>query len=619
MNRNALIPAMLLALALAWTGSAAAQLTADEAALVGRLEVGLSSGSPVAAKALSANMDLLAKVTQLDPDRGAALKAKASSIADYEALLDKRWAPEQMRNLSASLALRLTPAGPLSKVGLAPRPEATLDWAAKYKTYSADKTALLGKALKKWDVIFKDFTFAPKNNPIGGVVSWTVYDATGTYFAAITPNDFVFRDSEADMKAFWADLTLKERNDFLAAKAASLLSYFVDSSTRTDAAFQDRVKGISSFDYLDGSGKGKMDRYLSQMKAAEELKASLSGNQMMSLKDQPVDQQMYLLGSMFDKKEVKGGVVIERQIDANRPSRPAETISPQTNTLLSGMLRTSLVNEIKGTAPGDKVAGFYKGGAKLDIAIETCQGCSAKYEPSTGRIVIDSDLIQQYARANNLSSADLLKKENMAGLTKYISPIFVHEATHQMQHDWAAKAGVYKPYTQEDEIESNSMEALYTTQKRDTDPKFKSLFLTMGKASTYAQQRLELAKRYEGNQKEFGDVVRQQYYYGVPSLEAASAQILSAVSGELDRRKTMPTADVAEIDNTGKPLSEVKDMSAQEIADSVQDIRTVALKKIQADMLNKSLFTDHYAGAEDWAAKVLSGASTKKKPVPTPS
>ena len=619
MNRKNLIPALLLTLALAGTRSVSAQeLTAEESSRLAGFEAGLSSASPVAARGLAADAGLLGKLARLQPDRAAGLKAKASAITDFEKLVDKDWPADQMRNLSSSLALRLTPEGALAQVGLAPEPENTLDWAARFKTYSAEKTLLLGRAVKKWDVIFNKFTFTSMRNASGAF--WIVRDPSGKYFTDINENDFIFRDTVAEMNAFWGDLTLKERNDFLAGKAAGMLTgFFIEGSTRTDAAFQQVVSGYSTFEYLDASGKGLLDRYLSQMKAAEEVKANLSASQLASLEDQPVEQQMYLLGNMFDKSGVKGGAALERRVDVNRPSRPGETLSPQTNALLGDMLRTSLTSEIRGTAAGDKVAAFYRSGAKLSIAIESCQGCHAKYEPSTGRIIIDSELIQQYARANNLSAEDLLKKGNLANLSKYISPIFVHEATHQMQHSWAARAGIYKPYTQEDEIEANSMEALYTSQKRDSDLKFRSIFLAMRQASVYAQQRMELSRRFEGNQKEFGEIIRQQYYFGVPSFEAASSQILSAISAELDRRKSLGAAELAEIENTGKDLAAAQQMSPQKIAESVGEIKTPALRKIQDDLLRRRVYTQHYAGAERWAASALrAGSSAPIQAVPAP-
>jgi hypothetical protein len=615
------ITAIALLLALASAGGAAAQeLAQKDAARIAFWEEGLAKADPAIARAVKADKELLEKLARIEPDKASDIKSKAEALLDLEAQLEKDWGADKARNLSGALAVRLTRQGPLAKIGLAPSPEKTIEWAAKYKTYGADKTALIAKAVKNWDAVFGSCVFVPFVPPgTSYTASWTVNTSSGALFMKIGPSDLIFAQSEAGIKAEWERFILKDRNSFLNAKATAMLNaFFVDGSTRTDAAAQQRLLGNASFEFLDASGKGRLDRYVSQMRAAEEVKARLSASQMATLSAKTVEEQMLELGRMFDKKEATAGKLAERNLDANRPSRPDETLSAQNNELIAGMLRSSLVSEVKGNPAGDKVAAFYAGGAKLNLAIETCQGCHAKYEPSSGRIVLDSELVQQYLRANNMSADDLVKsKDGMAGLAKYVSPIFVHEATHQMQHSWADKAGIYKPYTQEDEIEALSMEGMYTTAKRKTDPRFRYQMVTMAKGSSYAQQRVEVAKKFENNQKEFGDFVRQQYYYGVPSFDAASSQVLSAVSGELTRRATLSPTDLAEINDYGKDLQEVRRMSAQEIADSVTDIKTSALRSVQADLMNGAAYTEHYAGAEQWSVSMRkAGAASKRRAVP---
>ncbi len=620
MKRIAIL-ALCLAPALAG-GAAAQELSQRDAARVAFWEEGLKKADPAIGRAVKADRELLDKLMLLEPARAADIKSKAEALLDFEEQLEKDWGTDKARNMSGALAVRLTRNGTLSKIGLAPVPEKTMEWAAKYKTYDAEKSALIAKAVKNWDAVFGGLTFTPALKPDGAggqyLAGWVVKSSSGALFMEIGTSDLIFAQNQAGIKAEWERFILKDRNSFLNAKANALLNrYFIDGSTRTDAATQQRALNFAPFEYLDAAGKGRLDRYVSQMKAAEEVKARLSTSQMATLNTKTVEEQMLELGRMFDKNEARTGKVAERNLDANRPSRPDENLSAQNNDLITGMLRSSLVGEVRGTAPGDKIAAFYGSGAKLNLAIETCQGCHAKYEPSTGRIVIDSELVQQYLRANNMTADQLVKsKEGMAGLTKYVSPIFVHEATHQMQHAWADKAGIYKPYSQEDEIEALSMEGLYTSQKRKADGRYASMFRTMAKSSTYASQRVEVSKKFEGNQKEFGDFVRQQYYYGVPSFEASSSTVLSAASAELERRRGLTTAEVAEIDNYGKDLSEVRSMSAQEIADSVADIKTLALRKIQDDLLHSNVYTDHYAGAEDWARSMRgAGASSKRRGV----
>ena len=118
-------------------GLCAQELTKDEASRLKIYEAQISSANPAGAVKFLADSVLLNKLVSLDSDIAADLKSKAEAVADYEKLLDKNWLVSQERNLSEAMASRLTDQSPLAKVGLAPEPEKTLAWAAKYKKYDA--------------------------------------------------------------------------------------------------------------------------------------------------------------------------------------------------------------------------------------------------------------------------------------------------------------------------------------------------------------------------------------------------------------------------------------------------------------------------------------------------
>ncbi|MBI4801723.1 MAG: hypothetical protein HY796_04270, partial [Elusimicrobia bacterium] len=550
-------------------GAALAQeLNKEEAAALKNYEAAISSADPVAAKKFLEDGTLADKLRIIEPEQAATLIAKAQAITDLQQLLDRTWRAGQDMELSRALALRIDFNRPLEKVGIGPAPEPLLAWMAKYKKYSAAKTLTVKKAIREFETVF------------------------GT--AAVAG------------KAQWEAATIRERNVLLSEKAAQLLENLINNETKTDKAFQDKLKNAEIFRYLDPAGKARFERYLNQLATVELAKARLSAPQADKIKNRPIEQQMYLLGGLFDNSKDRGAVSIERKVDAGRQSRPGETLSFQNNQLLAGMLRTSLQSEVKGTAAGNKILKFYNSGAKLDVAIESCRGCYAKYEPDNGKIILDSEMIQQYMRINNITAETLLKnKTQLAALTKYVSPMFVHEATHQMQHDWADKARIYKPYVQEDEIESASMEALYTTEKMKKDKKFKDLFLKMEKTTAYAQKRIETMDRFNEGSVKFDKTVRQVYYYGIPSFDAASSQILSAISAELERRKALSAADRAALDAGGTGLKDAMGMTVTELTGSVADIKTDALRKIQDDLLHKAVYTGHYENAADWTGSML--------------
>lgn len=551
----------------------AEDLTKEEAAALSKYETSISSADPVSAKKLLEDGALTDKLKLNEPERAAALIARAQAVTDLEEVLDRTWRADDDMELSRALSLRIDFRKPLTQVGIGPTPEPLLDWMTKYKKYSDAKTDTVKNAIRKFETVFGTSTVA-------GKVQW---DA----------------------------LSIRERNSMLSEKASLTLTDLIDKSTRTDKAFQDQVRNTKILKYLDGAGQARLERYLNQMAVVESAKVKLDTTKANQIKGKPIEQQMYLLGSMFDNSKNSGAASIERKIDSGRQSKPGETLSFQNNQLLSGMLRTSLQNEVKGTVAGDKVMKFYNSGAKLDVSIESCQGCYAKYDPSSGKIILDSEMVQQYMRVNNINAETLLKdKAQLTALTKYVSPMFVHEATHQMQHDWAAKARIYKPYTQEDEIESSSMEALYTTEKMKKDKKFNALFQRMETNTNYAQKRMETMNRFNEGGAKFDKTVRQVYYYSTPSFDAASSQILSAISAELQRRAALSAADRTKLDTGAQGLNDAMGMTVQELTGSVGDIKTDALRKIQDDLLHKAVYTGHYESASDWTGSMLGTVRT---------
>jgi hypothetical protein len=577
--RGLLTAALVCAFAAA--GVRAQAPAGDDAARLKIYEKSLLAADPAAAKAFLADAAVIDRLKLTYPQKAAALTAQARALRDLEDLLAKPWRDDQELALSQALALRIDFNTPLEKVGIGAAPETLLTWMAKYGKYSEHKTGLVKRSIRQYEVV-------------SGVVE--------------------------DEKQNWDKTTIRERNAVLAAKASRSLERLINNESSTDKAFQDRVRADENYKYLDPAGRARYERYLTQLSIAESAKAKLPAAQLDGIKDQPIEQQMYLLGRLFDNSKDRGAVSLERHLDGARQSTPGETLSFQNNRLLTDMLQTAVPREIKGTAAGDKVLSFYGSGGKLELAIESCKGCYAKYEPSTGRIILDSDMIQQYLRVNNITTESLLmNKAQIDALAAYVSPMVVHEAAHQMQHSWADKAGVYKPYVQEDEIESNSLEALYTTEKLKKDARFRRLFSGMRGTSTYADQRLKLAQRFNKSPDEFGEIVRRQYYSGLPSFDAASSQILSAVSTELERRKTLTAGEQAEIDRNGAPLADALEMTTSEITGSVTEIKTEALIKIQADLMNKAAYSDRYESAAAWSENMLGtarGAAVQTRSVP---
>ena len=566
--------------------SRAQELSAADSALLGAYEEGIAVADPSVAVSFLEDAAFAGRLHAAEPQRAADLTAKARGICDLKGLLDRPWRADQEPELSQALALRIDLNTPLTQVGLGPAPEPLLAWMGRYGGYSEDMTGLVTGAIRRLEDVYAVFDYG-----------------------------------EAPAKQEWDRYTLRERNALLAYKAHGKLERIINHETRTGEGFQEQVRGDEIFKYLDPAGRARYQRYLTQLSIAESAKSGLSAEQLEGIEGQPIEQQMYLLGSTFDGSEKRPAVSLERKVDGARQSMPGETISYQNNALLTEMLRSAVPGELQGTAAGDKVLALYAPDGRMPLAIESCRGCYAKYEPSTGRIVLDSDMIQQYLRVNNISTEELLlNKEHVDALAKYVSPIIVHEASHHMQHARAEEAGTYKPYVQEDEIEANSMEALYTTEKLRHDAQFRRLFANMRGVSTYADQRLKLAQRFNKNPDDFGEIVRSQYYSGLPSFEASSSQVLSSVSGELERRGTLGPGELDAIESGGVPLQDAMEMTASEITGSVTEIKTEALVKIQTDLMDKAGYDSRYGEAEAWPQSMLLEARRPKaKPRSVPA
>jgi hypothetical protein len=104
--------------------------------------------------------------------------------------------------------------------------------------------------------------------------------------------------------------------------------------------------------------------------------------------------------------------------------------------------------------------------------------------------------------------------------------------------------------------------------------------------------------------------VRKLYFSGLPALDGAAAQVSSAISGELNRRASMPAADRAEIDSSGLTLNDALEMSPDELAGSVQEVQTSALAKIGKDLQDLSAYRSRYDASE----KATRGALTASAP-----
>lgn len=523
-------------------------------------EVSISSGDPVAAIAFLADGEALT-LAEADAPKAAALKAKAAALKDLKELLAMPWDDAKANKLNQALLIRIDVDKPLSGLGVGPAPEKLLAWLAKYQpSFPAAKKDAVKKAIRQWEVIFGTMT-ATRG------MSWD--QASMRSGNGLSLN-----------KADWETWTIRERN----------------------AAIAKLMTREPSFMVYDDAVLGSAKESMSLLTAVDTVKKSgaLSAPQLAQLSGKSFSDQVYLLGSFFDGSNIAVSPDLKTKINAARDSLPKEVLPAQQRGLLGGMLTTAMPAELAGTRAGDKVLDFYAKNGPLKIKVEPCAGGYSRFDAATGTIVLDSETVQQYMRMKGYTADSLMtSREQVAEIAKYMSPMVVYEAGHHMQASWAKKSGLYKPRVQEDEIEAMSLEGLYTSEKIDKDAAFKKILSDSRDFSSYASKRVEVATNFmKSGAKGFATAVRQLYFSGLPSLDAAASQVLGAVTGELDRRAALPAAEKSELEASGLTQAEALEMSPEELAGSVGEIRTGALAKIQKDLSDMGVYKSRYAAAD---------------------
>ncbi|MDP2864951.1 MAG: hypothetical protein Q8O90_01775, partial [Elusimicrobiota bacterium] len=306
--------------------------------------------------------------------------------------------------------------------------------------------------------------------------------------------------------------------------------------------------------------------------------------------------------------------VLKAKINSARGSLPQEVLPAQQRELLGSMLNTAVAKELAGTRAGDRALAAFPGGLKIKVA--PLSGGYSSYDAASGSVILDSETIQQYMRMKGYTAASLMgSPAQVAEIAKYMSPAVVYESAHKMQADWAAKQGVYKPHMQEDEIEALSLEGLYTTEKMRKDAEFDRILTSSRDFSSYAFKTLEVGTEFKtGRSKKFAVTVRQRYFSGLPSLDAAASQVLGAVTEELDRRAGLSPSEKAAIDSTGLNLQETLEMSPAELAGSAGEIQTAVLAKIQGDLSRLGVYKSRYGASDRENRKALKSFKAGEAP-----
>jgi len=532
-------------------------------------EAAISSGNPAAAAAFLKDREAF-NLSAADDRKGPELLGKAEALKDLKDLLAMPWDKAKANKLNGALAIRIDVDKPLAKVGIGPEPEKLLSWLEKYQpSYPKAKKTVVKTAIRQWDIVFGTMT-SLKN------MSWDQAKMLKGRGVTVT------RDS-------WGSMVISERNAVIAQLMKQDDSFIIYS----DQALAAKKNSVA----LQAS--------------VDKVKSRLTPDQLAQLAGKPLADQAYLLGNFFDGGAAKGDTDLAR-IHAARDSLPKEVLPAQQRDLLGGMMAPAVAKELAGTKAGQRVTAFYAAEGPMKIEIRPVAGKYSEYDPATRTIVLDSETIQQYMRMKGYTADSVMRSpEQVAEIAKYMSPVVVYESVHQMQDSWARKQGVYKPHVQEDEIEAMSLEGLYTSEKLRKDKAFRGIITSGRSFSDYASKRLDIATEFSGSgTKRFATTVRQRYFSGLPSLDAAASQVLGAVSDELTRRSSLSAQERAQNDSVNLTLEEAMEMTPEELAGSAGEISTAALAKIERDLSALGVYKSRYSASEKDSRKALKTIKT---------
>ncbi|HOX21913.1 MAG TPA: hypothetical protein PLL10_00500 [Elusimicrobiales bacterium] len=498
-------------------------------------ETAVGKLNPDAVRACLKDESFLSQLSAAAPERAALLLSKGQALVQLSQLLDKF-----KGGVDGETALRTTLSSWLSGLPFTDmnmsEPSQILSWIAQYRpNYSQAKLRSLKKVLLEWDVLpEKDVRQALRN-----------------------------AGSEGEPQAEWNAMQLHVRENVLAAMAILVLDRF----DRKGECMSEELRSELIWNFLPPEESERLKAHVKKCAVMEKVKSlavsdAKLNTEVARLKGESLDVQIYKLSKFFDNSDIP----LARELEALRTPTPSETIAPEQNPLLASMLQSSIMGFLRGVPAGDEVASFYAPGSgnEFKLRMEDMFWDTAEYRPASGEIVLNSRLIQQFMRINgavqdgkfkNFTTSDLLSNKNgaMRHLVNFIAPVIVHEATHQMQHQWASSRKIFDPYSKEDEVEAIAKQSMFMMQKYRQDAAFKKLVDQNKEYSSYMDLNVQLADEFDRDPVQFLQRVGEVYYPKIPPAQSAYAYTLTLLDNELKRRDEL-SADEREALADG-PLS----------------------------------------------------------------
>jgi hypothetical protein len=476
-------------------------------------------------------------VRAADADRAARLVERAAGLKDFEDMLVAHIQPAP---LNEALRARLTdddtnPEAPKG-LGFGAHPETLLAWRAKYFDYvPADAVAA---ALWEWG------TLTPEQK------DWL----------SASPRSF---DA-----AKWEALAFARRDAHLYDWAKELYIKMMSSSPKTSADVDAlRNTRFKIWQVMNGDQKRLSGEFLTKASAAVQGLQQLDKlpKSVLASPDPAVKallakarsgaspaETLAALAQLFDKAAVHNDAVATQA-----PDRPDQKFSSLDPKLLGEMLGAGLRAEIRDVDAGAGVDRFFEN-HPLNIRIRELGTNLAQFD-GAGAIVFNERFVTDWIKSQGLAAQAVMSDPaKLHELVMILAPVFVHEATHQIQKAWADDHGIFAWNAQHQEIEAKEIQSDYVLEKEAKSPAYRAFLSRSINQSLYVQQDVSQAEKFRRDPRTFRALVMSDYYAGLPSLEATAATQLQfhalaidLMRAEKKRRAALPQAQRDAIESGG--------------------------------------------------------------------
>lgn len=264
------------------------------------------------------------------------------------------------------------------------------------------------------------------------------------------------------------------------------------------------------------------------------------------------------LSRFFDGARDHDGLQI-----SGAPDEPAFRFDRTTRQIFGSILAREMLAETRGTWAGDGDArrgqegliSFYSR-VPLDVRVENGPlSAIALYHER--HFSFNERYLEEYCRSHRQTVRSLLLDPNSRrDLIKLLTPVFVHEARHHQQDDWATTRGL--PMTSGITVESEAMqvEAIFVAQKERQQPGYSARIIADPSTDVYTRSyRDDFQALRGGTPAQYRLKIRNEFYAGFPSPESRvyndfdwNAWVASALQFELDRRRALSAPEKARLE-----------------------------------------------------------------------